>query len=67
MGLQGVVSPAKLQANASSALVYVAQVLAGSDAWDTLLFGILPLGAAGFLCWIIFRSLQPLQRRSSGR
>jgi amino acid transporter len=29
-----------------------------SNAWDTLLVGILPLGAAGFLCWIIFRSLQ---------
>jgi amino acid transporter len=29
MGLQGVVSPAKLQANASSALVYVAQALGG--------------------------------------
>ena len=30
MGLQGVVSPAKLQANSSSALVYVAQALGGS-------------------------------------
>jgi len=29
-----------------------------SNAWDTLLVGILPLGAAGFLCWIIVRSLQ---------
>jgi amino acid transporter len=29
MGLQGVVSPAKLQANSSSALVYVAQVMGG--------------------------------------
>ena len=29
MGLQGVVSPAKLQANSSSALVYVAQALGG--------------------------------------
>jgi amino acid transporter len=29
MGLQGVVSPAKLQANAASALVYVAQVMGG--------------------------------------
>ena len=30
LGLQGAVSPAKLQANSSSALVYVAQALAGS-------------------------------------
>jgi amino acid transporter len=30
VGLQGVVSPAKLQANSSSVLVYVAQALAGS-------------------------------------
>ena len=30
MGLQGVVSPAKLQANAASALVFVAQALGGS-------------------------------------
>ena len=30
VGLQGVVSPAKLQANATSALVYVAQALGGS-------------------------------------
>jgi amino acid transporter len=30
VGLQGVVSPAKLQANSSSALVYVAQAVAGS-------------------------------------
>jgi len=30
VGLQGVVSPAKLQANSSSALVYVAQALGGS-------------------------------------
>ena len=30
MGLQGVVSPAKLQANSNSALVYVAQALGGS-------------------------------------
>jgi amino acid transporter len=30
VGLQGVVSPAKLQANAASALVYVAQALGGS-------------------------------------
>ena len=29
VGLQGVVSPAKLQANSTSALVYVAQVLGG--------------------------------------
>ena len=29
VGLQGVVSPAKLQANAASALVYIAQALGG--------------------------------------
>ncbi|HUN38249.1 MAG TPA: APC family permease [Trebonia sp.] len=29
-----------------------------SNLWDTLLVGILPLAAAGFLCWIIVRSLQ---------
>ena len=30
VGLQGVVSPAKLQANSSSALVYITQVLGGA-------------------------------------
>jgi amino acid transporter len=29
-----------------------------SNAWDALLVGLLPLGAAGFLGWIIVRSLQ---------
>ena len=29
-----------------------------SDVRDMFLVGILPLGAAGFLCWILFRSLQ---------
>jgi amino acid transporter len=29
-----------------------------SNAWDALFVGILPLGAAGFLVWIIYRSLQ---------
>jgi amino acid transporter len=29
-----------------------------SNVWDALLVGILPLGAAGFLIWIIFRSMQ---------
>ena len=29
-----------------------------SHAWDLLICGILPLAAAGFLVWIIFRSLQ---------
>jgi len=29
-----------------------------SNAWDAVLVGILPLGAAGFLGWVVFRSLQ---------
>ena len=29
-----------------------------SNAWDALLLGILPLGAAGFLGWIVVKSLQ---------
>ena len=29
-----------------------------SNVWDALFVGILPLGAAGFLVWIIYRSLQ---------
>ena len=29
-----------------------------ANVWDALLLGILPLGAAGFLIWIIFRSMQ---------
>ena len=29
-----------------------------SNVWDALLLGILPLGAAGFLIWIIYRSMQ---------
>jgi amino acid transporter len=36
LGLQGVVSPAKLQANSSSALVYVAQALAGGG-WSKVM------------------------------
>jgi amino acid transporter len=36
MGLQGVVSPAKLQANSSSALVYVAQVMGGGG-WSKVM------------------------------
>jgi hypothetical protein len=65
-----VVSPARLQANSSEALVYVAQALGGggwakvmgrrvfSNVWDALLVGILPIAAAGFLIWIIYKSLQ---------
>lgn len=33
MGLQGAVSPARLQAHSTSALVYVAQALGGSSTW----------------------------------
>ena len=29
-----------------------------TNAWDALILGILPVGAAGFLGWIIFRSMQ---------
>ncbi len=29
-----------------------------SNTWDALFVGVLPLGAAGFLVWIIYRSLQ---------
>ena len=29
-----------------------------SNLWDLVLVGILPLGAAGFLIWIIFKSIQ---------
>jgi amino acid transporter len=46
MGLQGVVSPAKLQANASSALVYLAQVLAGSG-WAKVMALALALSVIG--------------------
>jgi amino acid transporter len=40
MGLQGVVSPAKLQANASSALVYVAEALGGGGWAKVMAFGL---------------------------
>jgi amino acid transporter len=43
VGLQGVVSPAKLQANSSSALVYVAQALGGSG-WAKVMALALALG-----------------------
>ena len=43
MGLQGVVSPARLQANSSSALVYVAQALGGSG-WAKVMALALALG-----------------------
>jgi amino acid transporter len=104
VGFQGVVSPAKLQANSASALVYVAQALGGGfwakmmatsvqnafndviavtgqlfaifyimtalammvyyrrrvfgSARDALILGLLPLGAAGFLGWMLVRTLQ---------
>jgi hypothetical protein len=29
-----------------------------TNAWDALILGILPVGAAGFLGWIIFKSVQ---------
>jgi amino acid transporter len=40
VGLQGVVSPAKLQANSTSALVYVAQALGGSSWAKVMAFGL---------------------------
>jgi amino acid transporter len=40
VGLQGVVSPAKLQANSTSALVYVAQALGGSTWAKVMAFGL---------------------------
>jgi amino acid transporter len=40
IGLQGVVSPAKLQLNATSALVYVAQALGGSGWAKVMAFGL---------------------------
>jgi amino acid transporter len=46
MGLQGVVSPAKLQAHASSALVYVAQALGGSG-WARVMALALALSVMG--------------------
>ena len=42
---------------AFSAVVYYRRRVF-SNAWDALLVGILPLAAAGFLIWIIFKSLQ---------
>ncbi len=40
VGLQGVVSPAKLQANSASALVYVAQALGGGSWAKVMAFGL---------------------------
>ena len=40
VGLQGVVSPAKLQANSASALVYVAQAMGGSGWAKVMAFGL---------------------------
>ncbi len=40
VGFQGVVSPAKLQANASSALVYIAQVLGGGVSAKVMAFAL---------------------------
>jgi amino acid transporter len=80
IGLQGVVSPAELQANSDSALVYVAHVLGGSG-WAKVMalaialsvvattgtgivlsarivYGVLPLAAAGFLGWVLVLSLK---------
>jgi amino acid transporter len=46
VGLQGVASPAKLQANSSSALIYVTQVLGGSD-WAKVMAFALVLSVIG--------------------
>ena len=35
---------------------YRRQILA--SAWDTVTLGVLPLGAAGFLAWVLARSVQ---------
>jgi amino acid transporter len=42
---------------ALAAIVYYRRRIM-SNAWDALLVGIMPLGAAGFLAWILFKSLQ---------
>ena len=42
---------------ALAAIVYYRRRVV-SNAWDAVLVGILPLGAAGFLGWVVFRSLQ---------
>jgi amino acid transporter len=42
---------------ALAAIVYYRRRVS-SNAWDALLVGILPLGAAGFLGWVVVKSLQ---------
>ena len=42
---------------ALAAIVYYRRRVV-SNAWDAVLVGILPLGAAGFLGWVVFKSLQ---------
>ena len=78
MGLQGTASPAKLQANSSSALVYVAQVLAGSG-WAKVMALALALSVmggagAGLVCMArmthgmaSYRALPPVLGRVSPR
>ena len=51
---------------AFSAIVYYRRRVF-SNAWDALLVGILPLAAAGFLVWIVVKSLQSAPRSRSGR
>jgi amino acid transporter len=77
-GLQGAVSPAKLQANASSALVYVATALAGSG-WAKVMALALALSVmggcgAGLVCMArmtygmaSYRALPPVLGRVSPR
>ena len=38
-----------------------------TSVWDSVILGILPLGAAGFLGWIVVKSLAAPPRRRSGR
>jgi len=56
MAFQGVVSPAKLQANASSGLVYIAQVLAGSGWAKVMAFALFLSVIASTLTGIVIIS-----------
>jgi hypothetical protein len=77
VGLQGVVSPARRQANSDPALVYVARATGGGG-WEKVMAlalalsviastGILPILACVFLGWILAKSFLAAPRRGSGR
>jgi amino acid transporter len=54
MGLQGAVSPARLQAHSTSALVYVAQALGGGSTWAKVMASSSACclsGSPGCTCW----------------